>query len=93
MDKNLSVLCTEHLKASIKEICAIKIKKGELDKNLEVKIPMQEIIEQVKEQFGYYLPYLLLKRSKKIRKVRFERILDDHYRIQDTLTIKVADYK
>lgn len=92
MDKNMSVLCTDHLKASIKEICAVKMRDGELDNNSEVKIPVDKIIDQVKEEFGYYLPYLLLKRSKKIKKLGFERLLDETYKIQDCLTLKVADY-
>ena len=92
MDKNMSVLCIDHLKACIREFCAVKMKSNELDINSDIKIPIDLVIDQVKEEFGYYLPYLLLKRSKKIKKVRFERILDENYRIQDTLTIKGTDH-
>ncbi len=93
MDKNMSVLCTEHLKASIKGICAIKTKDDELNCNSEVKISVDAIIDHVKEEFGYYLPYLLLKRSKRIKTVKFEKLLNEQYKIQDMLTIKVNDYK
>ncbi len=92
MDKNMSVLCIDHLKAYIREFCVVKIRSLELDINSDIKIPVDLVIDQVKEEFGYYLPYLLLKRSKKIKKVRFERLLDENYRIQDTLTIKGTDY-
>ncbi len=92
MDKNMSVLCAEHLNASIREFCAVKMREESLDDDSEVKISLNEIIDKVKEEFGYYLPHLLLKRSKKIKRVRFERLLDDKYRIQDTLIIKAADY-
>jgi len=68
------------------------MRKCELDKNSEFKIPVENIIDQVKGEFGYYLPYLLLKRSQKIKKVRFERLLDGNYKIQDILTLKALDY-
>ena len=92
MDKNMSVLCTDHLNACIREFCVVKMRNSELDNNSDIKIPVDNIIDQVKGEFGYYLPYLLLKRSKKIKKVRFERLLDEKYKIQDTLTIKAIDY-
>ena len=92
MDKNMSILCTDHLKASIRELCVIKMIKGELDNNSEFKIPVDLVIDQVKDEFGYYLPYLLLKRSKKIKKVKFERLLDERYKIQDILTVNATDY-
>ena len=92
MDKNMSVLCADHLNASIRELCIVKMREGELDNNSEFKIPADLIIDQVNEEFGYYLPYLLLKRSKRIKTVRFERLLDEKYKIQDTLTLKTTDY-
>jgi len=70
----------------------VKIRNRELNINSDIKIPVDLLIDQVKEEFGYYLPYLLLKRSKKIKKVRFERLLGKNYRIQETLTIKSTDY-
>ncbi len=39
-----------------------------------------------------FLPYLILKRSKRIKKSKFEKLLDDNYRIQDTITLKTTDY-
>ena len=92
MDKNMSTLCTDHLKATIREFCVIKMIEGELDNNSEFKIPVDLVIDQVKDEFGYYLPYLLLKRSKNIKKVRFERLLDERYKIQDILTVNATDY-
>ena len=46
----------------------------------------------VKEEFGYYLPHLLLKRSKRIKKVRFEKLINEKYKVQDTLTFKISDF-
>ncbi|KKM00177.1 hypothetical protein LCGC14_1807010 [marine sediment metagenome] len=46
----------------------------------------------VKEEFGFFLPYLILKKSKRIKKVSFEKLLDEKYKIQDTLTLKTKDY-
>ncbi len=56
MDKNISMLCTDHLKASIREFCSAKMREGGLDNNFEFKIPVDLVIHQVKEDFGYYLP-------------------------------------
>ena len=69
----MSVLCTDHLNACIQEFCVVKMRKCVLDKTSEVKIPVENIIDQVKGEFGYYLPYLLLK--------RFERLNDSWMRI------------
>ncbi len=88
----MSILCTDHLNACIREFCFVKNREGELDTNSEFKIPVEKVIDQVKGEFGYYLPYLLLKKSKKIKKVRFERLLNENYKIQDMITVKVGDY-
>lgn len=92
LDKNVSISCTEQLLLCLREICHEKSDTGEVDENDEVKIPVETIINMVKEEFGYYLPYLILKRSKRIKKAKFERLLDKRYQIQDILTIKASDY-
>jgi len=92
MDKSVSISCTEQLLECVRDICCEKINKGEVNSNNEFIVPVNFIIDMVKEEFGYYLPYLILKRSKRIKKVRLEKLLDDRYKIQDTLTFKTTDY-
>ncbi|KKN32026.1 hypothetical protein LCGC14_0817850, partial [marine sediment metagenome] len=87
MDKNVSISCTEQLIISIRTICL-----EDSSTDTEIKIPTDSIIETVKEKFGYFLPYLLLKRSKRIKKVIFEKLLDENYKIQDMIKIKKSDY-
>ncbi len=91
MDKNVSISCTEQLFTCIKEYCLRKIKNENL-KDTTFKIPVCSIIDLVKEQFGYFLPYLILKKSKRIKKIKFERLLDKKYNIQDTISINTSDY-
>jgi len=91
MDKNVSISCTEQLFTCIKEYCLRNIKNENL-RDKSFKIPIDSIISQVKEQFGYFLPYLILKKSKRIKKIKFERLLDKKYNIQDTISIRVSDY-
>lgn len=93
MDKSVSISCTEQLLVCLKEICLKKVEEEDLNEKEEIKIPVNYVIELVREEFGYFLPYLILKRSKKkIKKVRFERLLDEKYNIQDTLVLRISDY-
>ncbi len=92
MDKNVSISCTEQLIMYLREICRRKIDEGTIDENYEFQVPVGSIISMVKEDFGYFLPYLILKKSKRIKKVKFERLLDESYQIQDILTLKTSDY-
>ncbi len=87
MDKNVSISCSEQLIISIRTFCH-----EDSSTDTEIKIPADSIIETVGEKFGYFLPYLLLKRSKRIKKVIFEKLLDENYKIQDVITIKKSDY-
>ncbi|GAH57975.1 unnamed protein product [marine sediment metagenome] len=63
-----------------------------MDERGESKIAVGSIIDLVREEFGYFLPYLILKRSKRIKKVRFERLLDENYNLQDTICVRIYDY-
>ena len=65
------------------------MREDNFNKGDELTIPVDYLINLVKEEFGYYLPYLILKRSKRIKKLRFERVLDDTFQIKDMLTIKI----
>ncbi len=91
MDKNVSISCTEQLLAYLKEFCERQYK-DQKPENAEIRIPVDSIIDVVKEEFGYFLPYLLLKRSRRIKKRQFERLLDEKYNIQNTITIRSSDY-
>ena len=86
MDKNVSISCTEQLLICINEYCNRKMREDNLEEGEEVKIPVEYLIDLVKEEFGYYLPYLILKRSKRIKKVRSEKVLDDKYKVKDIIT-------
>ncbi|UCD02158.1 MAG: hypothetical protein JSV23_03850 [Promethearchaeota archaeon] len=90
-DKHVSILCTERITKYIKEICQKKVLKGK-DINDRIEIPLISIISEVKERYGFYLPYLLLKKSKKIKRVKIERLLGENYNINDVMTIRISDY-
>ncbi len=93
MDKLVSRSCTDQLLVCLKEICRKKLEDQDLNEKEEIKILVNTVIEMVGEEFGYFLPYLILKRSKKkIKKVRFERLLDENYNIQDTIVVRTIDY-
>ncbi|KKM21091.1 hypothetical protein LCGC14_1638900, partial [marine sediment metagenome] len=92
MDKNVSISCTEQLLVCIREICSKKVSDREVNTNNECKVPVSVVIDMVKEEFGYYLPYLLLKRSKRIKKIGFEKLINEDYKVQDTITFKIANY-
>ncbi|KKN56232.1 hypothetical protein LCGC14_0574390 [marine sediment metagenome] len=91
MDKNVSISCTEQLIICIQNLCRKKVNEGELNINNEFKVPVNVIIDMVKEEFGFFLPYLILKRSKRIKKVSFEKLINEKYKIQDILTFKTSD--
>lgn len=90
-DKNISSICTDKLIKSLRKYCRKKIQEGYLRKD-NIKIPIEAIINEIKPEFGYYLPYLLLKQSKNIRKVAFEKILNKNYKVQDTIVVNISDY-
>ena len=92
MDKNVSISCTEQLLICLRELCLRKLREENLEKEKEIQIPVESIIELVQEDFGFILPYLILKRSKRIKKVKFEKLLDENYKIQDTITVKISNY-
>ncbi|MBA7700501.1 hypothetical protein ES703_109215 [subsurface metagenome] len=92
MDKSVSISCTEQLLICLRELCLKKIDARDVDERGESKIAVSSIIDLVREEFGYFLPYLILKRSKRIKKVRFERLLDEKYNLQDTICVRISDY-
>ncbi|KKL22724.1 hypothetical protein LCGC14_2432590 [marine sediment metagenome] len=93
MDKNVSISCTEQLIDYIREICHEKVRKGDTNDKNEFKVTVNSIINMIKEEFGYFLPYLILKRSKRIKNVSFGKLIDEEYKIQETLTFKTTDFE
>ena len=71
MDKNVSISCTEQLITCIRKFCCKIVDEGEENNKAEFKVPVNDIIDMVKEEFGFFLPYLILKRSKRIKKASF----------------------
>jgi competence CoiA-like predicted nuclease len=92
MDKNVSISCTEQLLTYIREICFKRIDTGTIDENFEFNIPVDSVIELVKEEYGYYLPYLILKRSRKINKIKFGKTIDEKYKVRELITFRTTDY-
>ncbi|MFX0039554.1 MAG: competence protein CoiA family protein [Promethearchaeota archaeon] len=90
-DKNLSTLCTEEIVSCIKKICQKDLLKGK-ELNNTLKIPFRKIISKLKHRYGFHLPYLLLKKSQKIKKVNIEKLFDERYNINDVITIQITDY-
>ena len=92
MDKNVGICCTEQLLTYIRDLCFKRVDEGDLNENYEFKIPVDFIIDLVKGEYGYFLPYLILKRSRKIKKVKFGKTVDERYNVQEILTLRTTDY-
>ena len=90
-DKHVSTLCTKKIIQSIKSICQKRLFKEE---NLTgiIEIPLSSIISEVKGRYGFHLPHLIIKKSKKIKKEKVEKLIDDNYNIQDVITVRISDY-
>ncbi|MFX1349470.1 MAG: competence protein CoiA family protein [Promethearchaeota archaeon] len=92
MDKNVNITCIERLLTCIREICFKRVEEGNIGDGFEFTISVNSVIELVEEEFGYFLPYLILKRSKRIKKVRFGKTINENYNVQEVLTFKTTDY-
>ncbi|TKJ23690.1 MAG: hypothetical protein CEE43_03230 [Promethearchaeota archaeon Loki_b32] len=57
-----------------------------------INISLKSIISEVKNQYGFHLPHLILKKSKKIKKISIIKLLDDKYNIHDVITVRISDY-
>ncbi len=90
-DKHVSTLCTEQINRHIRGICQKKILKGETINDM-INISLKSIISEVKNQYGFHLPHLILKKSKKIKKISIIKLLDDKYNIHDVITVRISDY-
>ena len=91
MDKHVSTLCIKKIIESITAICRKNLSNEESFNDL-VEIPLKLIISEVKNRYGFHLPHLLLKKSKKIKKEKTQRLLDDSYNIQDVVFVRISDY-
>ncbi|KKL88516.1 hypothetical protein LCGC14_1923940 [marine sediment metagenome] len=92
MDKNVSISCTEQLLTCIRNICYKIVDEGEENTKAEFNVPVNDIIDMVKEEFGFFLPYLILKRSKRIKKVSFEKVINNDFKIRDMVAFKTSDF-
>ena len=92
MDKNVSISCTEQLITCIRKFCCKIVDEGKENTTAEFKVPVNDIIDMVKEEFGFFLPYLILKRSKRIKKVSFEKVINNDFKIRDMVTFRTSDF-
>ena len=90
-DKHLSTLCTEEIISCIKEICQKSLLNGK-EYHDKIEIPLKSIISHIKAKYGSHLPFLLLNKSTKIKKVNIEKLFDENYDIKDIITIRISDY-
>lgn len=90
-DKHLSFMCIEEINKYIKELCQKSLLNGKVVYDT-IEIPLNSIISHIKNHYGFHLPYLLLKKSNKIKKVNTKRLFVENYRIKETITIKISDY-
>lgn len=91
MDKSESSLCVDQILDHIKKICRDKSRVKRI-KNGTLIIPFDSIISNVEERFGYFLPHLLIKKSRKIKKLGIEKVVDNKWHIHECITIKISDY-
>lgn len=90
-DKHLSILCSEHINRCIKQICQNNLLNGKTIYD-SIEIPLNLIISRVKARYGLYLPHLLLKKSKTIKKLNLEKFFDENYNIKYKITVQISDY-
>lgn len=90
-DKHMSILCTEQITKCIKKVCQKNLFKGK-NPDDTIEISLNSIILEVKNRYGYYLPHLMLKKSKKIKKVNIDKLLDEKYNLHDVITVRISDY-
>ena len=91
MDKHVSPSCTDQINNSIREYFYKNVAKKDIENGI-LQIPIKSLISSVEKRFGFFLPYLILKKSRKIKKIKVEKVLDDKYAIQDVISIKISDY-
>jgi hypothetical protein len=90
-DKHLSFSCTETINSIIATCCKSVLAEGKDEPDI-IEIPLRWIISKLKVQYGFHLPYLLLKKSRKIKKLNLEKIIDQKYEINEIIRVKVSDY-
>ncbi|UCC19247.1 MAG: hypothetical protein JSV62_14265 [Promethearchaeota archaeon] len=90
-DKHVSVLCTEQIIQRIKEICKTSLLNGRSIKD-KIKIPISSIISKLRNRYGFHLPYILLKKSNKVKTVSFDKSFNSNYDIEDEITVNLFDY-
>lgn len=84
-------MCTEQIMKSIKEICQKNLINGKTHQE-EIEIPISSIISKVKNRYGFHLPYLLSKKSSKIKNISLENLFDRNYNTIKIIKVKISDY-
>ncbi|MFX1388952.1 MAG: competence protein CoiA family protein [Promethearchaeota archaeon] len=90
-DKHVSTLCSEDLKEIIKEICQKSLKNGKTIHD-EISISLSLIGSSLKNKYGFHLPYILLKNSNKIKTLSFEKSINNYYKIENLIRVRISDY-
>lgn len=90
-DKHVSVACTEQIINYISGVCKKSLLQGK-NASDTIDIPLISILSEVKKQYGFHLPHLLLKKSKKIKKIKIEKLLDEKNNICDLISVRISDY-
>ena len=91
MDKHVSILCVEEINRFLRDLCR-KSSRKKNKKDAVLKIPINSIISSIEKRFGYYLPYIILKKSNKVKKIKIRKEIDKSYNIQEFIMVKISDF-
>jgi len=92
-DVNVEWSCIKEINQYITDICNKKLserKKKEVLKSL--RIPTRDIISQVKDKYGYYIPHNALKWKKGIKIQKHGYMLNDQKHFKEQIEIKIDDF-
>jgi len=77
----------------LKDYFIQKLSKKKKKKELKyLRIPTRDIISQVKDKYGYYIPYNELKWKKGIKILKHGYMLDDKNHFKGQIEIKIDDF-
>ncbi len=92
-DVNVEWSCIKEINQYISDICKQKLsKKKKREKLISLRIPANDIISQVKDKYGYYIPYNALKWKKGIKIQKHGYMLDDKNHFREQIEIKIDDF-
>ncbi len=92
-DVNVEWSCIREINQYISDICKQKLnKKKKREELISLRIPANDIISQVKDKYGYYIPYNALKWTKGIKIQKHGYMLDDKNHFKEQIEIKIDDF-